>query len=58
MSKKENGYEMIVNNRELMAMFERVAGANGRTGEEVLATFIKDYIVSGGRPELVDDSRS
>lgn len=54
MNKKENGYEMIINDRELMAMFERAAEANGRTGQEVLATFIKDYIVSGGRPELVD----
>ena len=58
MNKKENGYEAIVSDRELMAMFERAAEANGRTGEEVLSAFIKDYIVSGGRPELVDDSRS
>ena len=53
MSKKDNGYVAIVSNQEIMAKFERVAEENGRTGEEVLATFIKDYIVSGGRPESV-----
>lgn len=52
MREQKTVYEVIVNDQELMTMFERVAEKNGRSGEEVLATFIKDYIVSGGHPKM------
>lgn len=40
----------ILNDKELLALFERTAQKNGVTGGEILSRFIKDYIVSGGRP--------
>ena len=60
----EGGYKMKKNNtiefkiledRELIAMFDRVARKNGSTAEVVLSEFIRDYIVSGGHPENVGD---
>ena len=48
----------ILEDQELMTMFERVALKNGRTPKEVLSSFIKDYIVSNGRPELVGEKFS
>lgn len=45
----------LVLDEELIEKFERVARENGRSAEAVLSDFVKDYIVSGGHPELVGD---
>ena len=45
----------ILEDQELMRMFERVANENGLSAGIVLGNFIKDYIVSGGHPEYVGD---
>ena len=57
---KENlfGLEALLEDQDLIAMFERVARKNGYTAETVLSTFIKDYIVSGGHPYSVWDGGS
>ena len=41
------------NDEELLGLFRKVAEENGSTAEEVLSSFIKDYIVSDGHPETV-----
>ena len=46
----------ILEDQELMKMFERVANKNGSSAEAVLSNFIKDYIVSGGHPEDVGNN--
>ncbi len=56
MSENNSNLTAILEDRELMALFERAARKNGRSAEEVLGTFIRDYIVSGGHPEQVGDS--
>ena len=38
---------------EISARFAKVAVENNTSAEEVLSSFIKDYIVSGGHPEAV-----
>lgn len=38
---------------EIAALFEKAAAENGYSAGEVLAGFVKDYIVSGGHPEQV-----
>ncbi len=38
---------------EIAARFEKAAAENGDSAKEVLAGFMKDYIVSGGHPEQV-----
>lgn len=45
----------ILEDQELIALFDRVARRNGSSAEAVLDEFIRDYIVSGGRPESVGD---
>lgn len=45
----------ILEDREMTAMFDRVARKNGSSAEAVLGEFIRDYIVSGGHPEKVGD---
>ena len=50
---KRPDYLAILADQELMSMFERVARENGRSAETVLSDFIKDYIVSGGHPEVI-----
>ena len=45
----------ILEDRELIAMFDSVARKNGSSAEAVLGEFIRDYIVSGGHPENVGD---
>ena len=45
----------ILEDQELIAMFDRVARRNGSSAEAVLGEFIRDYIVSGGHPEKVGD---
>ncbi len=42
---------------ELATRFGAVCAANGTSPEEVLASFIKDYIVSNGHPEPVVGGR-
>lgn len=39
--------------RDIFENFKRVAEENGVNAKEVLNDFIKDYIVSGGHPEMV-----
>lgn len=53
MSNKQAQFSAILENYELLSMFDRVAQQNGYSGETVLSNFIKDYIVSGGHPEQV-----
>ena len=43
----------FLRDQDLMELFDRVARENGTTAQKVLSSFIKDYIVSGGHPELV-----
>lgn len=43
----------LLEDNELLSMFERVAQKNGHSASEVLSSFIKDYIVSGGHPVQV-----
>ena len=38
---------------EILEAFKRVAVKNGTTARELLADFMKDYIVSSGHPEQV-----
>ena len=38
---------------EIFECFANVAVENNTSAEEVLSSFIKDYIVSGGHPEAV-----
>ncbi len=38
---------------EIFDRFSKVAVENNTSAEEVLSSFIKDYIVSGGHPERV-----
>ena len=38
---------------EMFDRFSKVAVENNTSAEEVLSSFIKDYIVSGGHPETV-----
>ena len=45
----------LLDDEELNALFERVAEKNGTTGKEVLSDFMKDYIVSNGHPEQVNN---
>jgi hypothetical protein len=45
----------ILEDQELIAMFDRVARKNGSSAEAVLGEFIRDYIVSGGHPADVGD---
>ena len=45
----------ILEDQELIRMFDRVARENGSSAEVVLSEFIRDYIVSGGHPEKVGD---
>ena len=58
MSENKSNLMAILEDRELIAMFERAAQKNGRSADEVLSSFIKDYIVSGGHPEQVGDRGS
>lgn len=55
MNESNSKLAAILEDRELIAMFERVAQKNGYPADVVLSTFIKDYIVSGGHPENVGD---
>ncbi len=49
----------LLEDRELIAMFDCVARKNGSSAEAVLGDFIRDYIVSGGHPEdVVDRARN
>ena len=50
---EHNTISEILNDRELMELFERTAKENGTTCQKVLSDFIKDYVVSGGHPETV-----
>ena len=52
---KSVSLDQIMLDEELILKFEHVARENGRSAETVLSDFIKDYIVSGGHPELVGD---
>ena len=38
---------------EIATLFRKVAEENGVTAKDVLVSFMKDYIVSGGHPEQV-----
>ena len=38
---------------ELYIMFRKAAGKNGESADEILSSFMKDYIVSDGHPEQV-----
>ena len=49
--KNENNMPRI--DREIYLRFKAVAAQNGRSADDVLSTFMKDYIVSGGHPERV-----
>lgn len=53
MNNKQAHFCAILENYELLSMFDRVAKQNGHSAETVLSNFIKDYIVSGGHPEQV-----
>ena len=55
MKDRSPSFAEILNDQELMEMFERVANKNGFSAESVLSNFIKDYIVSDGHPEYVGD---
>lgn len=55
MKENKSNLAALLEDTELIAMFERVAQKNGYSADEVLSTFIKDYIVSGGHPENVGD---
>ncbi len=39
--------------KEVFDSFKRVAVENGFSAKEILEDFMKDYIVSGGHPEMV-----
>ena len=39
--------------KEVFDSFKRVAAENGFSAKEILEDFMKDYIVSGGHPEMV-----
>lgn len=56
MSENKSILTGLLEDNELVSMFERVAQKNGHSAIEVLSTFIKDYIVSGGHPEQVRNS--
>ncbi len=43
----------IIMNDELYARFAEVAAENNADPQEILMSFIKDYIVSGGHAETV-----
>lgn len=45
----------ILEDQELINMFDCVARKNSSSAEAVLGEFIRDYIVSGGHPEKVGD---
>lgn len=49
------GLSAILGDYELISKFERVSHENGLSAETVLRNFIKDYIVSGGHPETVNN---
>lgn len=55
---KKDGKIEIDLGEELMKKLEAITDRWGTAPEELLRTYLLDYIVSGGRPELVDDSRS
>ncbi len=38
---------------EIAVLFRKVASENGVSANDVLIDFMKDYVVSGGHPELV-----
>ncbi len=40
---------------EIATLFRKVASENGVTAKEVLTDYMKDYIVSNGHPELVEN---
>lgn len=50
---KKNDEAVFPVGDEVAALFRKVAMENGTTAEEVLADFIKDYVVSEGHPEQV-----
>ena len=52
---KDIGLSAILADYELTSRFERVSHENGLSAETVLRNFIKDYIVSGGHPEAVNN---
>lgn len=54
---KNGGKIEIDLGEDLMNKLEAVTERRGTTPEEVLRTYILDYIVSGGRPERVENSR-
>ena len=43
----------IMTDSEICLQFKRVAERNGESADEILQSFMKDYIVSGGHPEQV-----
>ena len=52
---KDIGLSAILADYELTSRFERVSHENGLSAETVLRNFIKDYIVSGGHSEAVNN---
>ena len=44
--------------RETLAQFREAAARHGRSAEQILNTFMKDYIVSDGHPEQVAYGRT
>ncbi len=53
MSENKSILTGLLEDNELISMFERVAQKKGHSANEVLSSFIKDYIVSGGHPAQV-----
>ena len=45
----------LLKDEELVKLFEKVAADNGTTVKEILDDFMKDYIVSNGHPEQVEN---
>ncbi len=55
MKENNNTKFAILEDQELIALFDRVARKNGSSAEAVLSEFIRDYVVSDGHPESVGD---
>ena len=53
MKKESEGTVEIAVERETFAQFKEAAGRHGRSAEELLNCFMKDYIVSDGHPEQI-----
>ena len=53
MKKRTERTVEIAVERETFAQFREAAGRHGRSAEELLNCFMKDYIVSDGHPEQV-----